>query len=148
MDAYAEPRILDTDLDDTLEAEDVTVGADTGDNDAPETKSRKRLRELAAQAAALKGPRSDAKLKRLVPLLKELLDEGYHPIVFCRYIPTADYLAEHLSSALSKVKDLKIDAVTGTLPPEERESRVETAQLDALIDLDKMASLSCAVLET
>jgi hypothetical protein len=123
VDAYAEPRVLDTDLDDTLEAEDVTVGADT---DTPDTKSRKRLRELASAAAALTGPRSDAKLKRLIPLLKELLDEGYHPIVFCRYIPTADYLAEHLGSALSKVKDLKIDAVTGTLPPEERESRVDT----------------------
>ncbi|SIF83231.1 helicase domain-containing protein [Mycobacteroides abscessus subsp. abscessus] len=126
VDAYAEPRVLDTDLDDTLEAEDVTVGADTGEGDDTDTKARKRLRELAAQAAALKGPRSDAKLKRLIPLLKELLDQGYHPIVFCRYIPTADYLAEHLGSALSKVKDLKIDAVTGTLPPEEREARVET----------------------
>lgn len=126
VDAYAESRVLDTDLDDTLEAEDVTVGADTGESDTPDTKSRKRLRELAAAAAALKGPRSDAKLKRLIPLLKQLLDEGYHPIVFCRYIPTADYLAEHLSSALSKVKDLKIDAVTGTLPPVERESRVDT----------------------
>ncbi|MCX5045259.1 DEAD/DEAH box helicase [Aldersonia sp. NBC_00410] len=126
VDAYAEPRVLDTDLDDTLEAEDVTVGADTSDTDTPDTRNRKRLRELATQAASLKGPRSDAKLKRLIPLLKELLDEGYHPIVFCRYIPTADYLAEHLSSALSKVKDLKIDAVTGTLPPEERESRVDT----------------------
>jgi len=125
VDAYAEPRVLDTDLDDTLEAEDVTVGADTGDNDEPDTKVRKRLRELAAAAAALKGPRSDAKLKRLIPLLKELLDEGYHPIVFCRYIPTADYLAEQLSSAFSKVNDLRIDAVTGTLPPEERESRVD-----------------------
>lgn len=125
VDAYAEPRVLDTDLDDTLEAEDVTVGADTGDNDDPDTKARKRLRELAAQAAALKGPRSDAKLKRLILLLKELLDQGYQPIVFCRYIPTADYLAEHLGSALAKVKDLKIDAVTGTLPPEEREARVE-----------------------
>lgn len=124
VDAYAEPRVLDTDLDDTLEAEDVTVGADTGDGDEPDTKARKRLRALAAQAAALKGPRSDAKLKRLVPLLKELLDEGYHPIVFCRYIPTADYLAEHLGSALSKIKDLQIDAVSGTLPPEERETRV------------------------
>jgi superfamily II DNA or RNA helicase len=124
VDDYAEPRVLDTDLDDTLEAEDVTVGADTGDPDTPDTKSRKHLRELASAAAALKGPRSDAKLKRLTPLLKELLDEGYHPIVFCRYIPTADYLAEHLGSALSKVKDLKIDAVAGTLPPEERESRV------------------------
>ncbi len=126
VDAYAESRLLDTDLDDTLEAEDVTVGADTSESDTPDTKSRKRLRELASVAAALKSPRSDAKLKRLIPLLKELLDQGYHPIVFCRYIPTADYLAEHLSSALSKVKDLKIDAVTGTLPPEERESRVDT----------------------
>lgn len=126
VDAYAEPRVLDTDLDDTLEAEDVTVGADTGDSIEPDTKPRKHLRELAAQAAALKGVRSDAKLKRLVPLLKELLDEGYHPIVFCRYIPTADYLAEHLGSALSKIKDLQIDAVSGTLPPEERETRVAT----------------------
>lgn len=105
---------------------DVAVGADTGGSDEPDTKARKRLRELAAAAAALKGPRSDAKLKRLIPLLKELIDRRYHPIVFCRYIPTADYLAEHLGSALSKVKDLKIDAVTGTLPPEERETRVNT----------------------
>ena len=124
VDAYAVPRVLDTDLDDTLEAEDVTVGADTGDTEESDTKSRKRLRELATQAAALKGPRSDAKLKRLIRLVKELLDEGYCPIIFCRYIPTADYLAEHLGSALSKVKDLRIDAVTGTLPPEERELRV------------------------
>ncbi|ODR24035.1 helicase [Mycobacterium gordonae] len=126
VDAYAEPRVLDTDLDDTLEAEDVTVGADTGESDTPNTAARRRLRELASAAAALKGPRSDAKLKRLIPLAKELLDQGYYPIVFCRYIPTADYLAEHLASALSKVKDLKIDAVTGTLPPDERESRVDS----------------------
>lgn len=125
VDAYAEPRVLDTDLDDTLEAEDVTVGADTGDTGSPDTAARKRLRELATAAAALKGPRSDAKLKRLIPLIKELLADGYNPIIFCRYIPTADYLAEHLTTALSKAADLKIDAVTGTLPPEERETRVD-----------------------
>lgn len=125
VDAYAEPRVLDTDLDDTLEAEDVTVGADTGDADETDTKARRRLRELAAAAAALKGPRSDAKLKKIIPVLKKLIADGYHPIVFCRYIPTADYLAEHLGAALSKShKDLRIDAVTGTLPPEERENRV------------------------
>jgi superfamily II DNA or RNA helicase len=125
VDAYAEPRVLDSDLDDILESEDVTVGADTGDTDAPDTGARKKLRELAAAAAALKGPRSDAKLKRLIPLVKELLADGYHPIIFCRYIPTADYLAEHLGSAFAKVANLKIDAVTGTLPPEEREVRVD-----------------------
>ena len=73
----------------------------------------------------MKGTTGDAKLKRLIPLLQKLLAEGYHPIVFCRYIPTADYLAEHLTTALTKKhKDLRVDAVTGTLPPEERELRV------------------------
>lgn len=126
VDAYAEPRVLDTDLDDTLEAEDVAIGADTSGAESSGSSARKRLRELAANAAALKGPRSDAKLKQLIPIIKRLIADGYHPIVFCRYIPTADYLAEHLASALSKVKDLKVDAVTGTLPPEERETRVDT----------------------
>ena len=47
--------------------------------------------------------------------------------MFCRYIPTADYLAEHLTTALSaKHPGLRIEAVTGTLPPEEREARVNT----------------------
>ncbi|OOK67107.1 helicase domain protein [Mycobacterium kansasii] len=69
--------------------------------------------------------RSDAKLKRLVPLVKELIAEGYHPIVFCRFIPTADYLAEHLRTALTRIPDLQIDAVTGNLAPEEREERVD-----------------------
>ncbi|MBF9317690.1 helicase-related protein [Mycobacteroides chelonae] len=129
IDAYAQPRVLDTDLDDTLEAEDVAVGADTGDTDTPNTAARKRLRELATAAAALKGPRSDAKLKQLIPLIKELVADGYNPIVFCRYIPTADYLAEHLSAAVSKVADLKVDAVTGTLAPEERENRVKALSI-------------------
>ncbi|ODR08034.1 helicase [Mycolicibacillus koreensis] len=125
IDAYAEPRVLDSDLDDTTEAEDVTVGADTtAPDDSPDTKARKRLRELAAAAAALQGPRSDAKLKRVIPLIKDLIADGFHPIVFCRFIPTAEYLGEHLGAALAKVPNLKIEVVSGTLPPEEREDRV------------------------
>ncbi|WP_375481528.1 helicase-related protein [uncultured Mycobacterium sp.] len=124
VDEFAEPRVLDTDLDDALEGEDTALGADTTEPDAPSTKTRRRLRELAEMAAGLKGPRSDAKLKRLTPLVTELLADGYHPIIFCRYIPTADYLAEHLTAALAKVANLRVEAVTGTLPPEEREARV------------------------
>lgn len=125
IDAYAEPRVLDSDLDDTTEAEDVTVGSDTSVTDAsPDASARKRLRELAAAADALKGPRSDAKLKRVIPLIKDLIADGFHPIVFCRFIPTADYLGEHLGAALAKVPGLKIEVVSGTLPPEEREERV------------------------
>lgn len=119
VNAFAEPRVLDSDLDDALEGEDVTVGADTGD-----TGARRRLRQLAEAAAALRGVRSDAKLKHVIPLIKELLTDGFHPIIFCRYIPTADYLAEQLEGALKKVHGLQIAAVTGTLAPEEREARV------------------------
>lgn len=125
VDAIAAPRVLDTDLDDVLEGDDTTLGSDTSDPDTSTSTTRRRLRELAAVAAALKGPKTDAKLKRLIPLLQDLLAEGYHPIVFCRYIPTADYLAEHLSAALTKKNPgLRVEAVTGTLPPEERDIRV------------------------
>ena len=125
VDAFAEPRVLDTDLDDTIEGEDAALGADTTDPDTAAAATRRRLRDLAAMAAALKGPKTDAKLKRLTPLINDLLSRGYHPIIFCRYIPTADYLAEHLSDALaSKNPGLRIEAVTGMLPPEDREARV------------------------
>lgn len=131
IDAIAEPRILDSDLDDTTEGEDTAVGWESEEIDEAVGKStsatRRRLRQLAGAAATLKGPASDAKLKRLIPVLQKLLTEGYHPIVFCRYIPTAEYLAEHLTTALAKKNHaLRIDAVTGTLPPEERELRVNS----------------------
>ena len=129
VDAVAAPRVLDTDLDDALEGDDVTLGSDTSDTseaDVSTRATRRRLRELAATAAALKGPKTDAKLKKLITLVQGLLSEGYHPIVFCRFIPTADYLAEHLSTALAKKNPgLRVEAVTGTLPPEERETRVD-----------------------
>ena len=126
IDAEAEPRILDTDLDDAAEGEDTALGWDTDEHDKPTNATQRRLRQLAAAAAALKGPRADAKLKRLITLVRDLLADSYHPIVFCRYIPTADYLAEHLTTALTKKNPgLRIDAVTGNLPPEERELRVK-----------------------
>lgn len=125
VDAQAQPRILDTDLDDATEGEDAGLGWDTHERDRSANATQRRLRELASAAAELKGPRTDAKLKRLITLLHDLLAEGYHPIVFCRYIPTADYLAEHLNIALAKKHPgLRLDAVTGNLPPEERELRV------------------------
>ena len=55
----------------------------------------------------------DRKLAVLITQLKALLAEGYHPIVFCRYIPTAEYLAEHLDGKLGRKAVIR--AVTGTL---------------------------------
>ena len=48
------------------------------------------------------GPAEDLKLASLVKHLKALLADGYHPIVFCRYIQTAEYVAEQLEGKLGK----------------------------------------------
>ena len=51
---------------------------------------------------ALIGPEKDIKLARLTDMVKRLLKDGYQPIVFCRYIPTAEYVGEHLRKALEE----------------------------------------------
>ncbi|MGD9525256.1 MAG: helicase-related protein [Dehalococcoidia bacterium] len=122
-DAAAAPQVLDTDADDAAEGEDTGLGADTseGSDSAP----RRRLLEFAREARTLRGTKGDAKLKRLVAIVDRLVRDGFHPIVFCRYIATADYVAEHLRPALAKAhRDVRVEPVTGTLPPEEREARV------------------------
>ncbi|MEV5821178.1 DEAD/DEAH box helicase [Micromonospora haikouensis] len=88
-----------------------------------------RLAELADRAAELEGPTGDRKLAALVTQLKALLKDGYHPIVFCRYIPTAEYVAEHLDGKLGRKTVVR--AVTGTLSPQQRIERIEELARDA-----------------
>ena len=83
---------------------------------------RERLLRLARRAEELKGPAHDAKLRQAIALVKGLLKDGYQPILFCRFIPTAEYVAEELRAALPK--SVEVAAVTGLLPPAEREQRV------------------------
>ncbi|MEU1507092.1 DEAD/DEAH box helicase [Kitasatospora sp. NPDC005748] len=116
-DVLGAPLNSDAADSDTLEGLDVAPGAgETEDAGA-------RLLELAERAKALEGTQQDAKLKALVKHLKSLLADGYHPIVFCRYIPTAEYLAEELSGALGR--KAKVAAVTGTISPQQRLERIE-----------------------
>ncbi|MEU7027708.1 DEAD/DEAH box helicase [Streptomyces sp. NPDC046275] len=115
-DRFGAPLTRDAADSDSLEGMDVAPGAETDDAGA-------RLAELADRAAALEGPDGDLKLKALVKHLKALLADGYHPIVFCRYIPTAEYVAEHLDGKLGKKTVVR--AVTGTLSPQQRIERIE-----------------------
>ncbi len=43
-----------------------------------------------------------------------MIEDGAHPIIFCRFIPTAEYLAEQLRR---KLPDVEVDVVTGNLCP-------------------------------
>ena len=80
-----------------------------------------QLKRLIEQAHALGGRKGDPKLKALGEHLSELLKLQARPVVFCRYIATAHYVAEHLRTLFPKST---VDAITGELTPEEREERV------------------------
>ncbi|SCE87761.1 SNF2 family N-terminal domain-containing protein [Micromonospora matsumotoense] len=124
-DRLGAPLTSDSSDNDALEGLDVAPGAATGGVDPAGGGDRAgaRLAELAEQAAKLEGPTEDRKLAALVTHLKALLKDGYHPIVFCRYIPTAEYVAEHLDGKLGK--KTVVHAVTGTLSPQQRIDRIE-----------------------
>lgn len=79
------------------------------------------LKSLIATAQHLAGMKGDPKLAALVIHLRGLLKDGFRPVVFCRYIATARYVAQHLAA---EFKGATVDAVTGEYPSEEREERV------------------------
>jgi superfamily II DNA or RNA helicase len=120
-DEIGKRTVLDLMDDEAAEGVDLVPGGDTGEQDDDAQKNRRRLLEMAREADALKGAK-DAKLQQAVTLVQQMLKDGYRPIVFCRFIPTAEYVAAALRERLPK--DVEVAAVTGTLPPDEREARV------------------------
>ena len=81
---------------------------------------RQRLRRFAKQARSLIGT-ADTKLFKLLETTRALMDQGYQPIVWCRYIATADYVAAALERDLAnEYQNLRIASVTGARPPAER----------------------------
>lgn len=112
FEAQASERVLDG-SDDALSTDDIEPGAQTEDS--------QRLQALMASAASLAG-QHDPKLARLQEHLALLLKDGFQPVVFCRYIATAHYLAAALQESF---KSAAVKAVTGELTPDEREAAVE-----------------------
>ncbi|MBN9263551.1 MAG: SWF/SNF helicase family protein, partial [Hyphomicrobium sp.] len=78
------------------------------------------LLALVKRAEDLLG-KTDPKLAALVDALAPLVKKGANPVVFCRYLATAEYVRDGLRKAFPK---LTIAAVTGVLTPDERRDRV------------------------
>lgn len=106
-------RVLDG-MEDNLTTQDIEPGARTEDSEW--------LTDLISRAEGLAGGTKDPKLKRLIDHLKELTAAGFQPVVFCRYIATAHYIAEHLRSVF---REHLVTPVTGEFAPAEREAAVE-----------------------
>lgn len=137
-DEVGRRSVLDLGDDDAGDAVDVIPGSvsETDENDEahiaisdkpqeePPHRSdseQRRLRDMAKAAEALAGE-GDPKLVKATKLIAELLKDGYSPIVFCRFIDTAEYVADQLRAKLKK--GTEVVAVTGKLPHDEREARV------------------------
>ncbi len=106
-----EPAIYDEDGDDE-DAVDLEPGAAFAADPA--------LVALVGMAHDLTGS-PDPKLQALISVLTPLVKKGANPVVFCRYLATADYVRDALRKAFPK---LLVESVTGVLTPDERRDRV------------------------
>jgi len=135
-DELGRRAVLDLVEDEAPEGMDLTPGADSSEPGAAggtetaeaggPSPERRRLRALAREAETLAGNR-DHKLNVAIEHIHTLVAEGFRPIVFCRFIDTAEYVATGLRdsfSAAAAPSGVEVAAVTGVLTPEERESRV------------------------
>ncbi len=81
---------------------------------ALDTADERKLNDFLKRAQALTGPRADAKLREAADAVSDLLRQGCHPIVYCRFIQTAYYVAEQLETLLERSHPgVHIKAVTG-----------------------------------
>ena len=122
LDRAARETVMDEATDDLLV---LTETAPAGTVDDPE--GTEALRELIAEADGLRGPRKDPKLGVLTREIQRLIEAGFAPVVFCRYIATAHYVGEQLKAALGRKRrnPTHILVVTGELTPDQREERIE-----------------------
>ncbi|MGI8970917.1 MAG: helicase-related protein [Dehalococcoidia bacterium] len=123
VDEIGRHIVLDQTDDETAEGADVTPGSDASEREegGGQSQNHRRLLEMAREADALAGAK-DEKLQQAIMHVAALVKDGYRPILFCRFIPTAEYVAAALRERLPK--DVEVQAVTGLLPPDEREQRV------------------------
>ncbi|MDX0952218.1 helicase [Sinorhizobium medicae] len=110
-DDRLEPQVFDEDGDDE-DAVDIEPNTVFSNDPA--------LQGLLDKASALLLA-DDPKLNALIKALKPLIKEGANPVVFCRYLATAEHVKEGLRKAFPKQN---VQAVTGELTPDERRDRI------------------------
>jgi ERCC4-related helicase len=119
IEAIAADTVLDGADDQSLTADEAVPAGITEEA----ARDAKKLETLIACADKLCGQASDPKLALLKRELEKLISAGFRPVIFCRYISTAQYLGEQLKTGLER-KGAVVEVVTGELTPEERIERI------------------------
>ena len=118
LTVHSRRTVLDQGDDDDAAPLDFSPGSDT---EGARQATRRKLLEFARRAGAV-APAEDRKLQGAVREVKAFLKDSFHPVVFWRFVDTADYVARHLRSALSE--QVRGESVSGPLPPTEREAEL------------------------
>ncbi len=118
VDEIGRRTALDQGDDDDTVTLDFSPGSDT---EGGAEGTRRRLLEFARRAEALP-VEADLKFQGALREIKALLKDGYQPVIFCRFVDSADYVARQLREALPA--KIRVESVTGLLPPAEREARI------------------------
>ncbi len=118
VDEVGRRTVLDQDDADDVVALDFSPGSDT---ESGADGTRRKLLEFARRAEGITSE-ADQKLQGAVHEIKALIKDGFQPVVFCRFVDTADYVARQLREILPA--RVRIESVTGLLPPSEREARI------------------------
>ena len=86
---------------------------------------RRQLRQFAERLEKLGDLKNDQKLFAASIVLEDWIEKGFKPVVFCRYIETANYLGKHLEPPLrKKFPKLDLRVVTSELPDDVRKQRI------------------------
>lgn len=129
---------LDTSLDENNETEDVNPIRDLDygfeSDNTPigiiehghwNSYQQKQLRQFAKRLEELGNIDDDQKLFAVSMVLEDWIGNNIKPVVFCRYIETANYLYKHLKLELgTKFPDLDLRVVTSELPDDIRKQNV------------------------
>jgi superfamily II DNA or RNA helicase len=115
--------VMDNDFstDDNLPLSVLGKGMEVKDSES------KRLMGYAKRMEGLYGIEFDQKAKEALIQIKTFLERGFNPIIFCRYIQTANYLGQIFKENLKgkNFKNLHIEVVTSELNDELRREKIE-----------------------
>ncbi len=123
--------VLDESDDDSLSLSETAPAGDIVDTQnhtgTDKENDIEALKSLIERTEGLRGFDRDPKLKKLIEEVASLIDDGFQPVVFCRYIATAHYVGEALQEKLKNNtgKKIRVDTITGELTPDQRKERIE-----------------------
>lgn len=121
-DTAGEESVLDTDFssDDNLPLSVLAKAEPVKDAES------RRLLAFAKRMEALYGINHDQKAKEALIQIRTFLEKGCNPIIFCRYIQTANYLGDIFKDNLKgkNFKDLHIEVITSELNDELRREKI------------------------